>query len=42
VHRQVRKDFQEESSRSISENKGELRWQQATRETRIPGKDIAR
>jgi hypothetical protein len=31
-----------ESSRSDSENKGDIRWQQAKRETRNTGKDISR
>lgn len=42
VHRQVQKIFQSESSRSVSENKGEIRWQQAKRETRNTGKGISR
>jgi predicted dithiol-disulfide oxidoreductase (DUF899 family) len=33
VHRQVQKIFQSESSRSVSENKREIRWQQVGRET---------
>jgi len=32
VHRQVQKILQSESSRSVSEDKGEIRWQQAKRE----------
>jgi hypothetical protein len=42
VHRQVQKIVQSESSRSVSENKGEIRWQQAKRKTRNTGKDISR
>jgi Bacterial protein of unknown function (DUF899) len=42
VHRQVQKIFQSESSRSVSENKGEIRWQQAKRETRSTRKGISR
>src|SRR5229473_6308502 len=42
VHRQVQRIFQSESSRSVSENKGEMIWQQAKRETRNTGKDISR
>ena len=34
--------FQSESSRSVSENKGEIRWQQAKRETRSTRKGISR
>jgi hypothetical protein len=37
-----RKFFKNESSRSILENKGEIRWQQAKRETRNTGKGISR
>src|SRR5260370_41112715 len=42
VHRQIQKVFQGESSRSVSENKGEIRWQQARREARNTGKDISK
>jgi hypothetical protein len=42
VHRQVRKISQSESSRSVSEDKGEIRWQQAKRETRNTGQGISR
>src|SRR5580700_94088 len=42
VHRPVQKVFQSESSRSVSKNKGEIRWQQAKRETRNKGKGISR
>ena len=40
-HRQVQKILQSEWSRSVSENKGEIRWQQARRETRNTGKGIS-
>jgi hypothetical protein len=39
---QVQKIFQSESSRSASENEGEIRWQQAKRGTRNTGKGISR
>src|SRR6266568_802116 len=42
VHRQVQRIFQSESSRFVSENKGEIRWQQARRETRNTEKGIPR
>src|SRR5207237_5637822 len=38
VHRQVQKIFRSESSRSVSENKGEIRWQQAKERDKEPGK----
>ena len=41
-HREVQKSLESESSRSISENKGEIRWQQAKRETGNTGKGISR
>jgi len=42
VYRQVQKIFQNESSRSVSENKGDIRWQQAKRETRNTGTGSSR
>src|SRR5712692_7720030 len=41
VYRQVQKSFQSEWSRSVSENKGEMIWQQAKRETRSSRKGIS-
>src|SRR4029077_6794112 len=35
-------NFQSESSRSVSENKGEIRWHQEKKETRNTGKGISR
>jgi hypothetical protein len=40
VHRQGQKIFQSESSQSVSEKKGEIRWQQAKR--RNTGEGISR
>src|SRR5580700_740042 len=42
VHRQVQKSSQSECSRSVSENKGEMIWRQAKRETRSNRKGISR
>src|ERR1700720_4416974 len=42
VHRQVQKSSQSERSQSVSENKGEMIWQQAKRETRSNRKGISR
>jgi hypothetical protein len=41
VHRQVQKIFKNESSQSVLESKGELRWQQARSERRNAGKGIS-
>src|ERR1700730_9194983 len=41
VHRQIQKIFQGEWSRSVSENPGEIKWQQARRETWNNGKIIS-
>jgi hypothetical protein len=35
------RNVSERITRSVSENKGEIRWQQARRETRNTGKEIS-
>jgi|HubBroStandDraft_3_1064219.scaffolds.fasta_scaffold162377_2 hypothetical protein len=42
VHRQVQKICKSESSRSISEIKGELKWQQTKRKTSNTEKGFSR
>jgi len=42
MHRQAQKIFQNDWSRSISENEGEMIWQQAKRETRRTRKSMPR
>src|SRR5580692_11633582 len=41
VHRQIQKIFQSEWSGSVSENQGEIKWQQASRKTWSTGKSIS-
>src|SRR5580704_3268916 len=41
VHRQIQRIFQGEWSRSVSENRGEIKWQQARRETWSTAKGIS-
>src|SRR5580700_450121 len=41
VHRQIQKISQGEWSRSVSENQGEIKWQQARRETWTTGKGVS-
>jgi hypothetical protein len=41
VHWEVQEIFQGEWFRSVSKNKGEIRWQQARRETLNTGKGIS-
>src|SRR5580658_5568506 len=38
IHRQIQEIFQSEWSRSVAENKGEIKWQQAKREIWSTGK----
>jgi hypothetical protein len=41
VHRQIQKIFQGEWSRSVSENQGEIKWQQASKVAWSTGKGIS-
>jgi hypothetical protein len=41
VHRQIEKLFQGEWSRSVSENQGEIKWQQASKVAWSTGKGIS-